>query len=251
MKEMTLAMTALLSRAALLLALGSAVAAIVAGFGSRAGWWYFRTGFQILTWAAWRVRQRHHWLHRLSRRAVAGAAAQGLGLLVGLVIGLLVVGLPWNMKRTAQQVPPIHDITTDTQDPPRFVAILPFRKNAPDSAEYEGAVIAAQQQAAYADLRPLVLNVSLEQAFSKALATARDMGWEIVEAKPAEGRIEATDTTFWFGFKDDVVVRVKPADQGSRIDVRSVSRVGKSDVGTNARRIRAYIERLTGAQRVW
>ena len=107
-------------------------------------------------------------------------------------------------------------------------------------------MIAAQQQAAYADLRPIVLNVSLEQAFSKALATARDMGWEIVEAKPAEGRIEATDTTFWFGFKDDVVVRVVPADQGSRIDVRSVSRVGKSDVGTNARRIRAYLERMTG-----
>jgi uncharacterized protein (DUF1499 family) len=141
-------------------------------------------------------------------------------------------------------VPPIHDITTDTQEPPRFVAILPLRKDAPNSAEYAGAVIAAQQQAAYADLKPLVLNIPVEQAFNKALAAARDMGLEIVEAKPVEGRIEATDTTFWFGFKDDVVVRIKPVDQGSRIDVRSLSRVGKSDVGTNAERIRAYFERI-------
>ena len=66
----------------------------------------------------------------------------------------------------------------------------------------------------------------------------------LVAAEAADGRIEATDTTFWFGFKDDVVVRVQPADNGSRIDVRSESRVGKSDVGTNARRIRAYLAKL-------
>jgi len=238
-------MTALLSRAALLLALGSALAAFAAGFGSRAGWWHFRTGFQILTWAAYgglgsAILGFIGCLVALRRRQ----RGKALVSLVSLVIGLVVVGIPWNMKRTAQQVPPIHDITTDTQEPPRFVAILPLRKNAPNSAEYVGAVIAVQQQVAYADLRPLVLNVSLEQAFSKALAAARDMGWEIVEAKQQEGRIEATDTTFWFGFKDDVVVRVVPADQGSRIDVRSVSRVGKSDVGANAGRIRAYLERV-------
>ena len=73
---------------------------------------------------------------------------------------------------------------------------------------------------------------------------ARDLGWEIVEASPSEGRIEATARTFWFGFKDDVVVRVTPSGDGSRIDVRSVSRVGKSDVGANAKRIRTYLERL-------
>lgn len=239
-------MTALLSRAALLLALGSAVAAIVAGFGSRAGWWHFRTGFQILTWAAYGGLGSAI-LGFIGCLTALWQGRRGRALLafVGLVTGLLVVGIPWQMKRTAQQVPPIHDITTDTEEPPRFVAILPLRKDAPNSAEYEGPVIAAQQQAAYADLRPLLLSISVEQAFSKAQAAARDMGWEIVEAKQAEGRIEATDTTFWFGFKDDVVVRVKPADQGSRIDVRSVSRVGKSDVGANAKRIRGFIERVT------
>jgi uncharacterized protein (DUF1499 family) len=70
------------------------------------------------------------------------------------------------------------------------------------------------------------------------------MCWKIVESNPDLGRIEATDTTLWFGFKDDVVVRVTPKEQGSRIDVRSVSRVGRSDVGTNARRIERYLRRI-------
>ncbi|MBI3803639.1 MAG: DUF1499 domain-containing protein [Nitrospirae bacterium] len=83
-----------------------------------------------------------------------------------------------------------------------------------------------------------------DQAFDKALAAARSSGWKLVDARKEEGRIEATDTTFWFGFKDDIVVRITPADPGSRIDVRSVSRVGKSDVGTNARRIQKYLRKL-------
>jgi uncharacterized protein (DUF1499 family) len=89
-----------------------------------------------------------------------------------------------------------------------------------------------------------VPGVPPDVAFDKALAAAREMGWDIVDAKPAEGRIEATDTTFWFGFKDDVVIRISPTSEGSRIDVRSVSRVGRSDIGTNAKRIRAYLEKL-------
>ncbi len=80
--------------------------------------------------------------------------------------------------------------------------------------------------------------------FEHAVAVAHDMGWEIIAEVPADGRIEAVDTTFWFGFKDDVVVRIKPADGGSRVDVRSVSRVGRSDLGTNARRIRNFLDKL-------
>jgi uncharacterized protein (DUF1499 family) len=81
-------------------------------------------------------------------------------------------------------------------------------------------------------------------AFTRALNAARDLGWQIVAAVPAEGRIEATDTTVWFGFKDDIVVRVTPTAGGSRIDVRSVSRLGQGDLGKNAARIRAYLQRL-------
>jgi uncharacterized protein (DUF1499 family) len=161
-----------------------------------------------------------------------------------LIIGLVVVGIPWQWWRTAQRVPPIHDITTDTETPPAFVAILPLRAGAPNPAEYGGPEVAAQQRAGYPDLGPLILQVPLPQAFARALAAAHDMGWEIIASEPAEGRIEATATTFWFGFKDDVVVRITPSGDGSRIDVRSVSRVGRSDVGTNAKRITIYLARI-------
>jgi uncharacterized protein (DUF1499 family) len=164
----------------------------------------------------------------------------------GLLVGLTVVGIPWQMKRTAQRVPAIHDISTDTDDPPRFDAVLPLRKEEPNAADYGGPEIARQQHAAYPDVRPLLLRIPSHQAFTQALHAAEAMGWEIVAADPVEGRLEATDTTFWFGFKDDIVVRVQAQPDGSRVDVRSVSRVGKSDVGTNARRIREYLRRLGG-----
>jgi uncharacterized protein (DUF1499 family) len=73
------------------------------------------------------------------------------------------------------------------------------------------------------------------------------MDWQIVSADTAAGRLEATATTRWFGFKDDVVVRIRPDATGSRVDVRSVSRVGKSDVGTNAARVRTFLARLASA----
>lgn len=88
------------------------------------------------------------------------------------------------------------------------------------------------------------LKASPGEAFSRARAAAQDMGWEIASADPAAGRIEAVATTLWFGFKDDVTVRVAPQDAGSRIEVRSKSRVGRGDAGTNARRVRAYLKRL-------
>jgi uncharacterized protein (DUF1499 family) len=231
----------------LALAVVSAAAAILAGLGSRWDWWHFRTGFQILTWAAYGgVAAAVLSIAGIVAALLAARRRVLLPAFIGLALGLVVVGIPWQMKLTAQRVPPIHDISTDTDHPPAFVAVLPLRKEAPNSADYGGPDIAAQQRAAYADLKPLVLNVPPDQAFGKALAAARGMGWDIIEVNPSEGRIEATDTTFWFGFKDDVVIRIAAADQGSRIDVRSVSRVGKSDVGTNAKRIRGYIDRLSG-----
>ena len=194
------------------------------------------------------LRQCHH---RLIGCLVALWRGQRRGAwlaLVGLIVGLVVVGVPWQMKRTAQQVPPIHDITTDTDDPPRFVDILPLRKYAPNAADYGGPDLAAQQHAAYPDIQPVTLRLSTQQTFTQALRAADAMGWDIVAANPEEGRIEATDTTLWFGFKDDIVIRVRAQGDESRIDVRSVSRVGKSDLGKNAQRIRAYIRRLIEAR---
>jgi len=229
----------------LILAVLAALAAMLAGFGSRWGLWYFRTGFTILSWAAY--------------VGIAAVLASLIGAILtrpttlrrgflfsifGLIIGIVVVGVPWCYWRTAQRVPAIHDITTDTENPPRFVSILPLRENAPNSSEYGGPEIAAKQRTAYPDLVPTVLSAPPDKAFEQALTAARKMGWVIVDANAAEGRIEATDTTFWFGFIDDIVIRITPADRGSRVDIRSVSRVGKSDVGMNAKRIGKYLKEL-------
>jgi uncharacterized protein (DUF1499 family) len=223
----------------------AALAALLAGFGSRWGLWNFRTGFVILGWAAYVGIAAV--LVSLAGAILTRPTALRRGFLIsifGLVIGILVFGVPWCYWRTAQRVPAIHDITTDTENPPHFVSISPLRKNAPNTSEYGGPEIAAKQRAAYPDLAPAVFSLPVDKAFEQALAAARKMGWVIVDANAAEGRIEATDTTFWFGFKDDIVIRVTPADHGSRVDVRSASRVGKSDVGMNARRIRKYLKEL-------
>ncbi len=235
-----------LAQGCCVLALLAVAAAVLAGIGNRFGWWDFRSSLQILRWAA-----------------AAGAAALVLSLasavlnwlwgvrhglifsIIGILAGLLIAGTALNWRQLARSVPPIHDIATDTDNPPQFYSILALRKDAPNPAFYGGPEIAAQQRAAYPDIKPLMLAVPTDKAFERALAAARAMGWEIVASSPAEGRLEATATTFWFGFKDDVVVRIAPDRQGSRVDVRSVSRVGRSDVGTNARRIRAYLQKLS------
>ncbi len=208
-----------LARVALVVAVAAALAIVLAGPGSRFGLWSFRMGFTLMRWGAY----------------------------AALVVGLAAFAGPWSLMRAARAVPPIHDISTDTADPPKFVAVMPRRAGASNTAEYGGETIAAQQRAAYADVQPLHVAAPPAQAFDRALRTARDMGWEIVDASPEQGRIEATDTTRWFGFKDDVVVRVRPDADGSRVDVRSLSRVGRSDIGANAKRIRRYLDRLRAA----
>jgi uncharacterized protein (DUF1499 family) len=166
----------------------------------------------------------------------------------GLIIGALVFGVPSYLVNEGRKLPPIHDITTDTDDPPAFVAVLPLRKNAPNPAQYAGAELAAQQKQGYPGLAPLVLPIPPRATFDLALDIARRAGWEIVAAVPEDNRIEATATTDWFGFKDDIVIRIKPAGTGSRVDMRSVSRVGRSDLGTNARRIRDFLRQLSAGK---
>ncbi len=140
--------------------------------------------------------------------------------------------------------PLIHDITTDVDHPPQFVALLAARGDAPNPPEYDGPETAARQQKAYPDLKPLYLNAATTVVFPAARRSAEAMGWQIVAAVEAEGRIEAVATTRLFRFKDDVVVRVRSEGEGSRVDVRSKSRVGKSDLGANAKRILLYLDEL-------
>ena len=218
---------------------------VMSGLGVRLGLWSFGTGFAILHWAAY------------GGLAVAACAIVALaipkirsaavgGLVLSIALGLGVAYLPWHWNQQARTVPPIHDISTDLTDPPAFVAVLPHRAGAQNPATYGGPEVTAAQRKGYPDIQPLELAVAPEVAYARALAAAQAMGWELVAADAAGGRIEATATTLWFGFKDDVVVRVRPAAMGSRIDLRSVSRVGKSDVGTNAKRVRAYLAKVAG-----
>lgn len=237
-----------LSLAGLCLVFLAALTVAAAGFGSRTGLWHFRTGFEILKWGAYGGLTTT--LVSLAGGVLSGKRRHWPGVfasLIALLIGLLLFAVPLSWRLTALRVPPIHDITTDTVNPPQFVAILPLRKDAPNPAEYGGTEIALKQRAAYPDLKTVILNAPPAQAFERALDAARRMGWRIVAAVPQEGRIEATDTTFWFGFTDDIVVRITPAGYRSLVDVRSVSRVGRSDVGTNAKRIRNYLRILTAS----
>jgi uncharacterized protein (DUF1499 family) len=228
---------------ALIVAGIAALLLLLAGPGTRFGWWEFGTGFLMMRWAFF--------------AGLAGAALalvllviprtrRGAGAMLGiaLVIGAASAWVPWNGLQTVRSLPYIHDITTDMENPPEFVAVLPLRADAPNPPDYAGEAVAAEQREAYPDIRPLKLDLPPARAFEQALETVRDQGWEIVAAVPEDGRIEATATTFWFGFKDDVVIRIAPDNGGSVIDVRSKSRVGRSDVGTNAARIRSFLEIL-------
>jgi uncharacterized protein (DUF1499 family) len=222
-----------------LLGLLAAVLVLGAGPGTRFGLWDFRTGFSVLRWGAYAG------LAAVAVAVLLFLVRPGSGgvipLVLGLLLGLGAAFVPWRWMQQARRVPPIHDITTDLDRPPKFVAVLPLRAGAPNPATYGGSEVADAQRRSYPDIKPLLLSVPVGSAYSRSLASARGMGWKLVASDSAAGRIEATATTPWFGFKDDVVIRVRPEGPGSRIDVRSVSRVGQSDLGTNAKRIRTFL----------
>jgi len=171
-------------------------------------------------------------------------------LVLAIVLGLvpLLIVLPQMSK--ARAVPPIHDISTDTDNPPVFVAVVPLRADAPNPVEYGGSETwsadkhASATSEAYPDLEPVRTRMSVADAVSRSEVVLTEMGLEIVATDVAAGRVEATATTFWFGFKDDMVVRVTDDEREVLIDLRSKSRVGQSDIGVNAERIREFIRRF-------
>ena len=224
------------------------IATLIAGPGYRLGWWGLGPGFQIVRWAV-----------TIDLAAiVVGVAAAILAYrvhaqrelivsLLGLIVSVAVAGPPVYLWRHAEGLPHLHDITTDTDNPPRFVAIVPLRKDARNSTDYS-AETAALQKKGYPDIGPALLNAPPVQALQLAERAARAMGWDIVAVAPDQLRIEATDTTLMFGFKDDIVIRVTANGSGSRVDARSLSRIGGSDLGTNAKRIRSFFRKLGTSQ---
>ena len=216
----------------------------VSGPGTRWGWWHFRIGLLLFAAAGLLgllaaviglLGRRNAPPGSSSARASGYAIAAGLGALILPAYGII----------SARGVPRIHDVTTDVADPPRFQAALEARgPNANPVPDEIDPAVTNQQRAAYPDLHPVVLRVPPDKALTRAASVARALNWNVIAISRPEGRIEATATTPWFGFRDDVVIRVRPVEGGSRVDVRSTSRVGMSDAGKNAERIRRFTRRL-------
>ena len=196
--------------------------------------WSYRSGLTAFRWSVY-VATAAAVLAVLAL-ALPAPRARGVVLpLIALVIGLASLYPPLAFLQRARAVPPINDITTDTENPPRYMTA---------TRAYPGAEFARQQRSAYPDIIPRMLPMPPREAFTRALAAAEAMGWEVVGRDSAAGTLEAVDSTKWFGFKDDIAIRITATDAGSRLDVRSKSRVGRSDLGTNAQRIRAYLQQL-------
>lgn len=166
-------------------------------------------------------------------------------VVLAMILGLLPAAVIAPQMGKAGEVPQIHDISTDTANPPAFVALLPVRKQSANGFEYGSEDMPAEELAAltleaYPEVQPIISELSVAEAVDRAAATMEAMGMKIQEVNQEEGRVEGTATTFWFGFKDDFIVRVVPQGEGSKVDVRSMSRVGRSDIGANAARIMAF-----------
>ena len=160
---------------------------------------------------------------------------------IAVLCAAVAIFMPLSMMNKAKSVPPIHDITTDLVNPPKFVAILPLRANASNPAEYQGEEVASQQREAYPELQTQKYQQTAEQVFDAALSAVKSMGLEVVASDKTLGLIEAYDTTTFFGFVDDVVIRIQSDGQMTMLDARSKSRVGISDIGKNAERLNALI----------
>lgn len=204
-----------------------------------------RDAFDLLQWAAYGGIGAAALSFIGLIRSRPGSRRRGFVVaLAGLCLGIAAFWIPYSQQQAARELPAIHDITTDTENPPGFQAVVDRRPAGANSLSYGGPAVAEQQRRAYPDIRPATFEAPAGRVFEEALAAARDMGWTIVASDAGGGRIEAVATTFWFGFKDDVVVRVADAGPGARVDVRSVSRVGVGDAGANAARIRAFLAAL-------
>ncbi len=164
--------------------------------------------------------------------------------IMALLLSTIAIAIPLSMLNKGKSVPPIHDISTDLVNPPEFVAIAPLRADAPNPVEYAGVEVATQQRAAYPELQTLNYTQSKSELVEATKQAIDNSGWQLVNIDADQGIVEATDRTMWFGFKDDVIVRI--TDNGSKrlVDIRSKSRVGGSDLGKNAERIHDFIEEL-------
>lgn len=184
---------------------------------------------------------------------------------MGILIPVIGMGYAVQVKNKAQRLPYIHDVTTDTQNVPQFgpeIMAERAKVKGVNTTEYAGqmaptkdangnpkqALVSVLQTKGYPDIRSIVVSEPRDVVFEKAKSEAKQMGWDIKATDAEAGTIEATDTTFWYGFKDDVIIRLRDSEGGGTlVDIRSLSRVGLSDIGKNAARIRRFLDKLDDA----
>ena len=228
-----------------ILALLCAVAAVGSGIGYRLGLWHFRTGFEILKWSFFLSGATLLILLACMFFVQTKTRADSMIGIIGIIICLVLVYVPYSWKKTLDAYPYIHDISTDTLNPPDFVIVDQLRAADDHSIEYDGLEVAELQVKAYPDIKTLVIDGDIEKHLQSAENVLNDMNLDIVSVDIESGRIEAVATSFLFGFKDDMVIRMTETDGAQvAVDVRSKSRVGKSDLGQNAKRIRRFMEGL-------
>lgn len=246
---------------ALILAILCPLYFMIAALGTRFGLWSWQFSLGTLI--------RNVGPNLLIACLLAGVAALLSAAIIkprrGFVVAIVAILIPVlafahlrNVQNTARTLPFIHDITTNTQDPPVFgPAILAERRDTDgvNTVEYAGKrvggaetpLVSALQTKSYPEIRTLVLNEKPSDVFERAQKVVRDLGWSLKDVDADTGRIDATDTTFWFGFKDDVTIRLRPAQGGGTVvDARSVSRVGGSDLGANADRLKRFLDAMAG-----
>jgi hypothetical protein len=179
------------------------------------------------------------------------SGAFNAGVAVCVALGLL--AWPISLARMASGLPTINDVTTDTANPPTLGVMANVRGLGASPAKYPGERFAELQRAAYPDLRTFVVDRPAEEVFdlaTQAIRGRRGLGWKIVSEQPPQlrparaGLIEANEKSMIFGFVDDIVVRVAGDEKSARVDVRSLSRYGRHDLGTNAARVRKFIREL-------
>lgn len=230
----------------LVLAIADAIAGLFAGIGYRLDLWDYRNGIGALMYVFWLAAGT---CVAAALAALLGAFIARRGAIVTGLIALLIAAttayVPWSLRETARRVPPIHDISTDTVNPPQFMRVAALRRKTDHPVSYDGPEVAALQKKGYPDIVPIVLNAPREKVFDAARSVLAGMGLHVLDADPAQGRLEATETSLLFGFEDDVVVRIAAGPDGTtRVDIRSKSRVGRSDLGINAGRIRSFTATL-------
>ncbi len=181
-------------------------------------------------------------LLRTRPRQRRGGASQAWG---GVLLSITVFGWYLVLISSTLEAPPIHDITTDLDDPPAFEAAVPHDSRGGGFAYPSGgAQVPDLQRQAYPDLGTTRLDVTPAEALWRVEHTAEDLGWELILDDGENGRLEFSDTTGWFRFVDYVAVRVRADGAGAAVDVRSVSQVGIGDQGANAARIRRFLDGL-------